>query len=131
MNQKFAFHQAALSRLCLDFYESQYIYPYMGEVYKKICSRFDNIVNIICFIILDMIMYCSSLVSISATRITETIFETPNNQGKNHITPLHIHCTKNHIFFFQMFRKDRLSKKIALEHDLSCIIRKNVFSLKI
>ena len=62
----------------------------MGEVYKKICSRFDNIVNIICFIILDMIMYCSSLVSISATRIMETIFETPNNQGKNHITPLHI-----------------------------------------
>ena len=35
------------------------------------------------------------------------------------------HCTKNHIFFFQMFLKDRLSKKIALEYDLPCIIRKD------
>ena len=32
------------------------------------------------------------------------------------------HCTKNHIFFFEMFWKDRLSKKISLEYDLSCII---------
>ena len=32
-------------------------------------------------------------------------------------------CTKNHIFYFQKFWKDGLSKKIALEYDLSCIIR--------
>ena len=32
--------------------------------------------------------------------------------------------TENHIFFFQMFWKDGLSKKIELEYDLSCIIRK-------
>ena len=38
-----------------------------------------------------------------------------------------IHCTKNHIFFFQMFWKHGLSKKIALEYDLSCIIRKDGF----
>ena len=30
-------------------------------------------------------------------------------------------CTKKYIFFFQMFRKDGLSKKIALDYDLSCI----------
>ena len=29
------------------------------------------------------------------------------------------HCTKNHIFVFQMIWKDGLSKKIALEYDLS------------
>ena len=42
-----------------------------------------------------------------------------------------IHCpknTKNQIFFFQMFCKDVLSKKIALEYDLSCIIRKDDIS---
>ena len=33
--------------------------------------------------------------------------------------------TKNHIFFLQMFLKDGLSKKIALEYDLSCIIIKD------
>ena len=38
------------------------------------------------------------------------------------------HCMKNHIFFFQMFRKDDLSKKIALEYDLSYIIRKDDIS---
>ena len=38
------------------------------------------------------------------------------------------HCTENHIFFFQMFWKDDLSKKIALEYDLSCIIRKDDIS---
>ena len=36
------------------------------------------------------------------------------------------HCTKNDIFFFQMLWKDDLfQKKIALEYDLSCIIRKD------
>ena len=35
------------------------------------------------------------------------------------------HCTKSHILFFQMFWKDYCSKQIALEHDLSCIIRKD------
>ena len=29
----------------------------------------------------------------------------------------YFHCTKNHIFFFQMFWKDSLSKKIALIYD--------------
>ena len=33
-------------------------------------------------------------------------------------------CTENHIFLFQTSWKDGLSKKIALEFDLSCIIRK-------
>ena len=33
--------------------------------------------------------------------------------------------TKNHISFFQMYWKDGLSKNIALEHDLSCITRKD------
>ena len=33
-------------------------------------------------------------------------------------------CTKKH-FFSQMFRKDGLSKKIALEYNLSCIISKD------
>ena len=39
-----------------------------------------------------------------------------------------LHCTKNHIFFFQMFRKDGSSKKIALEYDLFCIIKKDDIS---
>ena len=34
----------------------------------------------------------------------------------------YVHCTENHILFFQMSWKDGLSKKIALEYDLSCII---------
>ena len=38
------------------------------------------------------------------------------------------HCTKNYIFFFQMFWKHGFSKKIALEYDLSCIIRKDYIS---
>ena len=38
------------------------------------------------------------------------------------------HCTENHIFFFQTSWKDGLSKKIALEFDLSCIIRKDDIS---
>ena len=38
------------------------------------------------------------------------------------------HCTKNHVFFFQMFWKDGLSKKITLEYDLSYIIRKDHIS---
>ena len=38
------------------------------------------------------------------------------------------YCAKNHIFFFQMFLKDDLSKKLALEYDLSCIIRKDDIS---
>ena len=37
-------------------------------------------------------------------------------------------CTKNHIFFFQMFWKDCLSKKVALEYDISWIIRKDDIS---
>ena len=32
---------------------------------------------------------------------------------------------KNHIFFYQMFWKDNLSKNIALEYDLSCIMRED------
>ena len=43
-------------------------------------------------------------------------------------TMKHYHCTRNHTFFFQMFWKDDLSKKIALEYDLSCIIRKDDIS---
>ena len=35
---------------------------------------------------------------------------------------------KTIFFFFRMFRKDGLSKKIALEYDLSCIIRKDCIS---
>ena len=44
------------------------------------------------------------------------------------LASLWMHCTKNHIFFFQMFRKDDISKIIALEYDLSCIIRKDDIS---
>ena len=40
------------------------------------------------------------------------------------------YCTKNQIFFFQMFWKDRLSKKIALEYHLSCIMYYGIFSRK-
>ena len=39
-----------------------------------------------------------------------------------------IHRTENHIFFFQTSWKDGLSKKIALEYDLSCIIGKDDIS---
>ena len=39
------------------------------------------------------------------------------------------HCTENHIFFFQTSWKDGLSKKIALEYDLSRIIGKDYVSL--
>ena len=42
-----------------------------------------------------------------------------------HIT----HCTENHIFFFQASWKNGLSKKIALEYDLSRIIGKDHVSL--
>ena len=35
------------------------------------------------------------------------------------------YCMKNHIFFFQMFWKDGFFKQIALEYDLSCVIRKD------
>ena len=35
------------------------------------------------------------------------------------------HCTENHIFFFQTSWNDGLSKKIALEYDLSRIIGKD------
>ena len=38
------------------------------------------------------------------------------------------HCTENHIFFCQTSWKDGLSKNIALEYDLSCIIRKDDIS---
>ena len=41
-------------------------------------------------------------------------------------------CTKNHISFIQTSWKHGLSKKVALEHDLSCIIRKyDIFFPKI
>ena len=42
------------------------------------------------------------------------------------------HCTENHIFFFQTSWKDGLSKKTALEYDLSCSVGKVhvSFSLK-
>ena len=36
-----------------------------------------------------------------------------------------IDCKENHNFFFQTFWKDSLSKKSALEYDLSCTIGKN------
>ena len=38
------------------------------------------------------------------------------------------HCTENHIFFLQASWKDGLSKKIALEYNLSCIIGKDGIS---
>ena len=38
------------------------------------------------------------------------------------------HCMENHIFFFRTSWKDRLSKKISLEYDLSCIIGKDDIS---
>ena len=40
------------------------------------------------------------------------------------------HCTENHIFFFRTSWKDGLSKKIALEYDLSCIIGKDDISFR-
>ena len=76
-------YQANFSWLCLDFNKFQPIYHYRGYVHKKIRSSFDNILNNICFIFSDMIMYSSSLVTVSVARITGTIFETINNQGKN------------------------------------------------
>ena len=39
-----------------------------------------------------------------------------------------LHCTKNRVFFFQMFWKDGLSKKIALKYDLFWIIREDDIS---
>ena len=42
--------------------------------------------------------------------------------------PFPYHCTKNHIFFFRTSGKDGLSKKIVVEYDLSCIIRKDDIS---
>ena len=39
------------------------------------------------------------------------------------------HCTEKHNFLFQASWKDGLSKKIALEYKLSCIIGKNHASL--
>ena len=39
-----------------------------------------------------------------------------------------LHGTENYIFFFQTSWKDGLSKKIALEYNLSCIIRKDDIS---
>ena len=41
---------------------------------------------------------------------------------------LYNHCTENHIFLFQKSWKDLLSKKIALEYDLSCLIGKDYIS---
>ena len=38
------------------------------------------------------------------------------------------HCTENHIFFLQTSWKDGLSKQIALEYGLSCIMGKDVIS---
>ena len=38
------------------------------------------------------------------------------------------HCTTNHIFFLWTSWKDGLSKKIAVEYDFSCIIRKDDIS---
>ena len=35
------------------------------------------------------------------------------------------HCTENHTFLFQTSWKDGLSKTVALEYDLSCIIEKD------
>ena len=40
-----------------------------------------------------------------------------------------LHSTENHTFFFQTSWKDGLSKKIALEFDLSCIIGKDDISI--
>ena len=42
--------------------------------------------------------------------------------------PQYKHCTENNILFFQTSWKDGLSKKITLEYDLSCIIRKDDIS---
>lgn len=52
-------------------------------VYLHMCSSFDTIPNNFCFIILNMIMYSSSLITVSVARINRTMFETLNNQGKN------------------------------------------------
>ena len=38
------------------------------------------------------------------------------------------HCTKNLIFFLQIFWEDSLSKNVALKYNLSCIIRKGDIS---
>ena len=42
--------------------------------------------------------------------------------------PDNYHCTENRIFFFQTSWKDDLSKKIALEYDLACSIKKDDIS---
>ena len=49
---------------------------------------------------------------------------------RNKHTPLKskLHCTEDHIFFFQMSWKDGLSKKVALKYDLSYIIEKDDIS---
>ena len=41
---------------------------------------------------------------------------------------MRLHCTKNRVFFFQMFWKDGLSIKIALKYDLFWIIREDDIS---
>ena len=51
------------------------------------------------------------------------------NQDKDYTTGCLLHCTENHISFFQTSWKDGLSQKIALEYDLSCIIGKDDISL--
>ena len=55
---------------------------------------------------------------------TKNIFE----NSKVFLVPC-LHCTENHIFFFQTSWKVGLSKKITLEHDLSRIIGKDHVSL--
>ena len=52
-----------------------------GRFRKKILKLWQHPKNI-CFIVLDMILYSSSLDIASVARITATIFETYNNQGK-------------------------------------------------
>ena len=47
------------------------------------------------------------------------------NQPDDPINRKSAHCTENHIFFFRTSWKDGLSKKIAPEYDLSCIIGKD------
>ena len=73
---------------------------------------------------------------IRITKHSGEVFENPNliyfvdtniqNQTPKTIcNAFKLHCTENHIFLFQTSWKDGLSKKIALEYELSCITGKD------
>ena len=54
-------------------------------------------------------------------------FSNDNQQRRNMYFEA-CHCTKNLIFFLQIFWEDSLSKTVALKYNLSCIIRKGDIS---